>query len=130
MKRIIIIFLAVLALAGCSRLKVEDPARRAELRTRDSLCPIDSVIGPAGLKTTFSIVGQVKPAALASDFKEARAVSKETKAMAKVKDAYAIVKKEHSEEYNPGLTLYCSIMFLVFIVVALTKTVRAIFKNN
>lgn len=133
MKRLIAILLAILALAGCGKktsLKIEDPAQRAALRTRDASIPVDKVLSAEGLKTTFNILGEIKPKALVSDFKAANAASEETKALAKAKDAYATVQKDHAEDYNPGLTIYSTVMFLMFIVIVTIKTIRAIFKNS
>lgn len=133
MKKLVTILLAVLALTGCGQktsLKVDDPAARAAMRTRDASCPVDEVLSAKGMKATLNIFGEIKPKALVSDFKAAKATSEETKSLAKAKDAYATVQKDHAGEYNPGLTLYSTIMFLAFVVIVLFKTFRAIFKNS
>ena len=130
MKRILALFLAVLTIAGCGRLKVDDPAERAALRTRDASCPIESVFSAQGLKTTLSIAGRIKPGRLLDDYKQARTVCEQTKPLAKAKEAFAKVKEEKAGEYSPGLTLYSTIMFLAFIVIVLAKTGLAIFKND
>lgn len=133
MKRTIALLLAVLALVGCGKkvsLKVEDPARRAEMRTRDAACPVDSVLTSKGLKTTLNIVDQFRPKALAADFKAAGKASAEEKQLARMKDAYATVKKDHADDYSADLTLYMSLMIIAFVVIVLFKTIRAIFKND
>ena len=133
MKRITVILLAILTLAGCSggkSLKVTQPEERAALRTRDASCPIDSVFTSASLETTFNIAGRIKPKALISDFKEAQSLSQETKETAKIKESYRKVKEEHSSDYSPALTIYMTIMLLVLIVIIVAKTARALFKNN
>lgn len=133
MKKLITILLAVLALTGCGQktsLKVDDPAARAAMRTRDASCPIDEVLSAKGMKATLNIFGEIKPKALLTDYRQALSVSEETKSMARAKDAFEAVRKDHAGEYNPGLTLYSTIMFLAFVVIVLFKTFRAIFKNS
>lgn len=133
MKRTIILLLAVLALVGCGgrkSLKVTDPAERIAMRTRDASCPIDSVFTAKGRKITFDIVGQVKPKALVADYKEALNLSTETRTMARAKGAYASVKETKAEEYNPGLTIYCTIMIIAFVLIVLGKVIYALFHND
>ena len=133
MKRIVIILLAILTLAGCSdgkSLKVTQPEQRAALRTRDASCPIDSVFTGASLKTTFNIVDRIKPKALVSDFIEAQSLSQEARKFDKAKESYLKVKEEHSSDYSPALTIYMTIMLLALIVIIIVKTARALFKNS
>ena len=134
MKRYLVVFLTLLLLVGCGgkkSLKVEDPAQRAALRTRDTECPIDSLFTSRGVKTAFNVFSQVKPKAFIRDFKEARSkVDPSLKFLEKIKTAYGAVKEEHSKEYSPGLTIYSTIIFLVFIILTLFKVIRAIFKND
>ena len=133
MKRYLLIILAVLVCAGCSSkksLKVEDPAERAAMRTRHDTCTVGSAFSPKGLAIAFDVARQVKPKAFKKDMKEARAASAEEKPLAKIKDAFSTVQKEHSEEYNPGLTLYSMATILVFVILMIFKIIRAIFKND
>ena len=133
MKKVLIVILIVLPFLGfmsCTSLEVKDPSERAALRTRDTSCPIDSVFTATSLRATFNIVDRIKPKALLTDFREAQAVSQETKALARVKDSYNKVRQEHSEEYSPGLTIYMALMLLALVVIVLVKTARALFKNT
>lgn len=134
MKRYLLILLAVLVCAGCGgkkkSLKVEDPVQRAALRTRDASCPIDSMFTSNALGKTFDIVGQVKPKALFTDFKEAMSDTSSVKPLEKVKNSWSSVKAEHSEEYSSGLTVYSTVIVLLFVFLLLFKVIRAIFKND
>ncbi|MCF0165618.1 MAG: hypothetical protein HUJ89_00325 [Bacteroidales bacterium] len=133
MKRFLLVLLAVTLLAGCGgkkSLKVEDPVQRAALRTRDTECPVDSLFTAKGVKTAFSVFSQVKPKAFIRDFKEAQSDTTALKPLEKIRASYAAVKEEHSTEYSPGLTIYSTIIFLVFIFLTLFKVIRAIFKND
>lgn len=133
MKKVILILLALLALTGCGKkgsLKVTDPAERAAMRTRDTSCPYDSVLTAKGLKITFNVISQIKPKKLAADYKEAKLASAETKPIAQMKDAYATVKKDQAEVYNPGLTIYCTVMFIAFVLIVLGRVIYALFHND
>lgn len=133
MKKIIILLLAVLAVAGCGAkksIKVTDPAERAAMRTRDASCPVGEAFSPKGLKIALNVAGQIKPKALVADYREAVGESTETKALAKVKGAYNSVKETRAGEYNPGLTIYCTLMFIAFVLIVLGKVVYALFHND
>ena len=133
MKKIFFLLLAVLTFAGCGNrqsLKVTDPAEKAAMRTRDASCPVNEVFSAKGLKIAFNVVNQVKPKALVSDFKEAYGISEETKTLARVKGAYASVKETRAGEYNPGLTIYCTVMIIAFVLIVLGKVVYALFHND
>lgn len=132
MKKYIYILLAVLVCMSCSSrqsLKIEDPETRASMRTRDENCPVDSLFTAKGVKTTFDVFSQVRPKAFLKDFKESRD-SSIVKPVERYKAAYETVGKEHSDEYSPGLTLYATVIAIVFIILLLYKTIRAIFKNG
>lgn len=133
MKRYLLIILALLALTGCAgkkhSLKVTDPAERAALRTRDASCPIDSIFSAKAVKTTFNVVGQVKPKALVEDFKAAQDTTI-VKPVERAKTAYASVKELRAGEYSPGLTIYSAAIVLLFVIMMLVKILRALFKND
>ena len=129
MKRLLLIVLTILTCISCGRNKVTDPAQRRELRTRDITCPIDSVLSPKAVKTTFNITGTVKPEAFINDYKESYAACTAEKPADKIKEAYKSVKEKHSADYNPGLTIYSVMMLLVFVILMLVKILRAIFRN-
>lgn len=134
MKKYIIILIAAVLFAGCGgkkqSLKVEDPAERAALRTRDASCPIDSIFTSDGAATAFQVFSKVRPKAFLKDFREAESALTDVKPSDRFKEAYASVKKDHAEEYNPGLTIYCTVIVLFFVVLVLFKVIRAIFKND
>ena len=133
MKRIIILLLAVLAVVGCGSkqsLRVTDPAERAAMRTRVDSCTVKEAFGAKGRRIAFDVSSKVKPKALAADFKEAMGQSTETKILAKAKGAFASVKEAKAEEYNPGLTVYCTIMIIAFVLIVLGKVIYALFHND
>lgn len=133
MKKIIILLLAVLAMVGCGSkksLKVTDPAERAAMRTRVDSCSVREAFGAKGCRIAFNVVSQVKPKALVSDYKEALSLSTQTGTMEKVKEAFATVKETKSEIYNPGLTVYCTVMLVAFVLIVLGKVVYALFHND
>ena len=133
MKKIIILLLTVLAMVGCGSkksLKVTDPAERAAMRTRVDSCSVREAFGAKGCRIAFNVVSQVKPKALVSDYKEALSLSTQTGTMEKVKEAFATVKETKSEIYNPGLTVYCTVMLVAFVLIVLGKVVYALFHND
>lgn len=133
MKKLVVLLLAVLALASCGKkesIKVTDPDEIQALRTRDASCPVDSVLSPEGAKIIFNVVGRVKPKAFVSDFFNAKKVSEKDKSMEKIKEAYSVVKETKAQEYSPGLTIYASVMIVLFVIFMLLRLFRAIFKNN
>ena len=133
MKKIVILLLTVLAVVGCGSkksLKVNDPAERAAMRTRVDSCSVREAFGAKGCKIAFNVVSQVKPKAFVADYKEALSLSTETKSMEKVKGAFATVKETKSGIYNPGLTIYCTVMLIAFVLIVLGKVVFALFHNE
>lgn len=132
MKKYLLILFAILVCAGCGKkqsLKVEDPAVRESMRTRDENCPIDSLFTRKGVRTSFDVFSHVKPKVFINDFKAAQD-STVTKPLARMKGAYATVEKEHAGDYNPGLTIYSIVIIIVFVALMLFKIIRAIFKND
>lgn len=133
MKKIIILLLLVLAVIGCGSkksLQVSDPAKREAMRTRVDSCSFREAFGAKGCKITFNVVSQIKPKDLLADYKEALSLSTETKSMEKVKGAFDTVKESKSEIYNPGLTIYCTVMLIAFVLIVLGKVVYAFFHND
>ena len=133
MKKIVILLLTVLAVVGCGSkksLKVTDPAERAAMRTRVDSCSVREAFGAKGCKIAFNVVSQVKPKAFVADYKEALSLSTETKSMEKVKGAFATVKETKSGIYNPGLTIYCTVMLIAFVLIVLGKVVFALIHND
>ena len=133
MKKIIILLLTVLAMVGCGSkksLKVTDPAERAAMRTRVDSCSVREAFGAKGCRIAFNVVSQVKPKALKADYKEALSLSTETKTLARARGAFATVKETKSEIYNPGLTVYCTVMLVAFVLIVLGKVVYALFHND
>ena len=111
-------------------LKVTDPAERAAMRTRVDSCSVREAFGAKGCRIAFNVVSQVKPKVLVSDYKEALSLSTQTGTMEKVKEAFATVKETKSEIYNPGLTVYCTVMLVAFVPIVLGKVVYALFHND
>lgn len=133
MKKIIILLLAVLAVVGCGSkksLKVTDPAERAAMRTRVDSCTVKEAFGAKGRKIAFNVASQVKPKTLKADYKEALSLSTETKSLAKARGAFATVKETKADQYNPGLTIYCTVMFIAFVLIVLGKVIYALFHND
>ena len=133
MKKVLFLLLSVLLLAGCGSrqsMKITDPAERAAMRTRDESCSAKEAFSLKGLKLALNVVSQVKPKTLVADYKEALSLSTETKSLARTRGAFESVKQAKSSEYNPGLTLYCSLMLVAFVLIVLGKVIYALFHND
>ena len=133
MKKIILLLITITTIVGCGSrksLNVTDPAEREAMRTRVDSCTVKEAFGAKGLKIAFNITDQVKPKSLVTDYKEALSLSTETKPMAKARGALSTVKETKSEIYNPGLTIYCTVMLIAFVLIVLGKVLFALFHND
>lgn len=134
MKRFLLVLLVFAVCSACGgkkhSLKVTDPSERLSMRTRDAECPIDSLFTAKSLRTTFNVVETIKPGYLLKDCKVVLDTLSEDKPANKVREVYDSVRNNHSDAYNPGLTVYSAVVVLVFAVMMLVKIIRAIFKND
>ena len=127
MRRILIfLMVALMSLTACSKVEKPKTAEAREaMRTRTTEIPIDSAFTPKAVGTAFDVFGDINAKALVGDLKGMEIdTSSDESATKQWLGNFKQLTENHSEGYQPGLTLYFVIVLILFVIILIAKGIR------
>ena len=125
-KILIFLIVALLSVTACSKVeKPTTPEARQAMRTRTTEIPIDSAFTPKAMGTAFDVFGNINAKALVSDLKDMEIdTTSDESATKQWLGNFKSLTENHSEGYQPGLTLYFIIVLILFVIILIVKGIR------
>ena len=121
-----LILMMMLLATACSKIeKPKTPEARHAMRTRTTEIPIDSTFTQKTLSTSFDVFGDIHPKSLVSDLKGMGIdTTSDESATNQWISNFKSLSDNHSEGYQPGLTLYFIIVLALFAIILIIKGIR------